>query len=66
VGWRRTAEELIDPLAKDLECGTAKPQSSSWLDAVVAELRTVVGGPIAKGFGELNRYADHVVIGEAV
>jgi radical SAM superfamily enzyme YgiQ (UPF0313 family) len=28
-------------------------------------LRTVVGGPIASGFGELHRYADHVVIGEA-
>ncbi len=28
-------------------------------------LRTVVGGPIASGFAELNRYADHVVIGEA-
>ena len=26
---------------------------------------TVVGGPIASGFGELNCYADHVVIGEA-
>jgi radical SAM superfamily enzyme YgiQ (UPF0313 family) len=26
---------------------------------------TVVGGPIASGFGELHRYADHVVIGEA-
>jgi radical SAM superfamily enzyme YgiQ (UPF0313 family) len=28
-------------------------------------LRTVVGGPIASGFGELHCYADHVVIGEA-
>jgi radical SAM superfamily enzyme YgiQ (UPF0313 family) len=28
-------------------------------------IRTVVGGPIASGFGELHRYADHVVIGEA-
>ncbi|MGA3209847.1 MAG: B12-binding domain-containing radical SAM protein [Terriglobales bacterium] len=28
-------------------------------------LRTVVGGPIASGFSELSRYADHVVIGEA-
>lgn len=28
-------------------------------------LRTVVGGPIASGFAELERYADHVVIGEA-
>src|SRR5512140_241532 len=28
-------------------------------------LRTVVGGPIASGFGKLHRYADHVVIGEA-
>jgi radical SAM superfamily enzyme YgiQ (UPF0313 family) len=28
-------------------------------------VRTVVGGPIASGFGELPRYADHVVIGEA-
>jgi radical SAM superfamily enzyme YgiQ (UPF0313 family) len=26
---------------------------------------TVVGGPIASGFGELHCYADHVVIGEA-
>ena len=26
---------------------------------------TVVGGPIASGFGELHRYTDHVVIGEA-
>ena len=26
---------------------------------------TVVGGPIASGFEELHRYADHVVIGEA-
>jgi radical SAM superfamily enzyme YgiQ (UPF0313 family) len=25
---------------------------------------TVVGGPIASGFGELHRYADHVVVGE--
>ncbi len=28
-------------------------------------IRTVVGGPIASGFAELDRYADHVVIGEA-
>ena len=28
-------------------------------------VRTVVGGPIASGFGELPRYADHVVVGEA-
>ena len=28
-------------------------------------IRTVVGGPIASGFAELHRYADHVVIGEA-
>jgi radical SAM superfamily enzyme YgiQ (UPF0313 family) len=28
-------------------------------------LCTVVGGPIASGFGELHCYADHVVIGEA-
>ena len=28
-------------------------------------IRTVVGGPIASGFGELHRYADHVVVGEA-
>jgi radical SAM superfamily enzyme YgiQ (UPF0313 family) len=28
-------------------------------------LRTVVGGPIANGFGELHCYSDHVVIGEA-
>ena len=28
-------------------------------------IRTVVGGPIASGFGDLQRYADHVVIGEA-
>lgn len=28
-------------------------------------LRTVVGGPIASGFAELDRYADHVVVGEA-
>ena len=28
-------------------------------------IRTVVGGPIASGFGELGCYADHVVIGEA-
>jgi len=28
-------------------------------------LRSVVGGPIASGFGELCRYADHVVFGEA-
>jgi radical SAM superfamily enzyme YgiQ (UPF0313 family) len=28
-------------------------------------LRTVVGGPIASGFGELHCYTDHVVIGEA-
>jgi radical SAM superfamily enzyme YgiQ (UPF0313 family) len=28
-------------------------------------IRTVVGGPIASGFEELHRYADHVVIGEA-
>jgi radical SAM superfamily enzyme YgiQ (UPF0313 family) len=28
-------------------------------------IRTVVGGPIASGFGDLHRYADHVVIGEA-
>jgi radical SAM superfamily enzyme YgiQ (UPF0313 family) len=27
--------------------------------------RTVVGGPIASGLADLNRYADHVVIGEA-
>ena len=26
---------------------------------------TVVGGPIASGFAELHRYADHVVVGEA-
>ena len=28
-------------------------------------IRTVVGGPIASGFADLHRYADHVVIGEA-
>jgi radical SAM superfamily enzyme YgiQ (UPF0313 family) len=28
-------------------------------------LRTVVGGPIASSFAELQRYADHVVVGEA-
>jgi radical SAM superfamily enzyme YgiQ (UPF0313 family) len=28
-------------------------------------VRTVVGGPIASGFGELHRYADHIVVGEA-
>ena len=28
-------------------------------------IRTVVGGPIASGFAELHRYADHVVMGEA-
>jgi radical SAM superfamily enzyme YgiQ (UPF0313 family) len=28
-------------------------------------IRTVVGGPIASGFAELHRHADHVVIGEA-
>ena len=28
-------------------------------------IRTVVGGPIASGFTELHRYADHIVIGEA-
>jgi radical SAM superfamily enzyme YgiQ (UPF0313 family) len=28
-------------------------------------VRTVVGGPIASGFGELHLHADHVVVGEA-
>jgi radical SAM superfamily enzyme YgiQ (UPF0313 family) len=28
-------------------------------------MRTVVGGPIASGFDDLHRFADHIVIGEA-
>lgn len=42
-------EHLLTILARCRTCG----------------VRTVVGGPIASGFEDLHRYADHIVIGEA-